>query len=35
MIPKFGKKAHLQDLTQMKLIKQVLMTPSNQDHLRN
>ena len=35
MINKFGKQVHLQDLTQMKLIKQALVTSLRQDHLRN
>ena len=35
MINKFGKQVHLQDLTQMELIKQALVTPLRQDHLRN
>ena len=32
---KFGKQVHLQDLTQMRLIKQVLMTSLHQDHVTN
>ena len=32
MTTKFGKQIHLQDLTQMRLIKQVLVTSSRQDH---
>ena len=35
MIIKFGKQVHLQELTQMRLIKQVLETPSRQDHVTN
>ena len=35
MITKFGKQAHLQDLTLMRLIKQVLVTSLLQDHLTN
>ena len=31
MTTKFGKQIHLQDLTQMRLIKQVLVTSSRQD----
>ena len=32
---KFGKQVHLQDLAQMRLIKQVLVTPSHQYHFPN
>ena len=32
---KFGKQVHLQDLTQMRLIKQVLMMSLHQDHVTN
>ena len=35
MATKFGKQVHLQDLTQIKLIKQVLVTSSRQDHVAN
>ena len=35
MITKFGKQVHLQDLTQMRLIKQVLVTSLRQDHVTN
>ena len=35
MTTKFGKQVHLQDLTQMRLIKQVLMTSLHQDHVTN
>ena len=35
MTTKFGKKVHLQDLTKMKLIKQVLVTFLLQDHVTN
>ena len=35
LITKFGKQVHLQDLTQMKLIKQALVTSSLQDHVIN
>ena len=31
----FGKQFHLKDLTQMKLIKQMLVTSSFQDHVTN
>ena len=34
-ITKFGKQVHLQDMTQMRLIKQVLVTPLRQDHVIN
>ena len=33
MITKFAKQVHLQDLTQMRLIKQVLVTSLRQDHV--
>ena len=33
MITKFGKQVHLQDVTQMRLIKYVLVTSSLQDHM--
>ena len=32
---KFGKQVHLQDLTQIRLIKQVLVTLLRQDHVTN
>ena len=35
MTTKFGKQVHLQDLTQMRLIKQVLLTSLHQDHVTN
>ena len=35
MTTKCGKQVHLQDLTQMRLIKQVLMTSLHQDHVTN
>ena len=36
LITKFGNQVHLQDLTQMRLIKQVLMIMSlRQDHVTN
>ena len=35
MTTKFGKQVHLQDLTQMILIKQVLVTSLLQDHVTN
>ena len=35
MTTKFGKKVYLQDLTKMKLIKQVLVTFLLQDHVTN
>ena len=35
MITKFGKKVHLHDLTQMRLINQVLVTSLRQDHVTN
>ena len=35
MITKFGKQVPLQDFTQMKLIKQVLVTLLRQDHMTN
>ena len=35
MITKSGKQVHLQDLTQMKSIKQVLVTSLRQDHVAN
>ena len=35
MTTKFGKQVHTQDLTQMRLIKQVLLIPLCQDHLTN
>ena len=34
-ITKFGKQVHLQDLTQIRLIKQVLVTLLRQDHVTN
>ena len=34
-ITKFGKQVHLQDLTQMRLIRQVLVTSSHQDQVTN
>ena len=33
MITRFANQVHLQDLTQMRLIKQVLVTSLRQDHL--
>ena len=35
MTTKFGKQVHLQESSQMRLIKQVLVTTSRQDHVRN
>ena len=35
MITKFDKQVHLQDLTQIRLIKQVPVTSLREDHLRN
>ena len=35
MMTKFGKQVHLQDLIQMKLTKQVLVTSLGQDHVTN
>ena len=35
MTTKFGKQVHLQGLTQMRLIKQVLVTPLRQDYVTN
>ena len=35
MTTKFGKQVHLQELIQMRLIKQVLVTSSRQDHVTN
>ena len=35
MITKFGKYVHLQNLTQVRLIKQVLVTSLRQDHVTN
>ena len=35
VITKFGKQVHLQDLTQMRIIKQILVTPLRQDHVKN
>ena len=35
MTTKFGKQAHLQDLTQMRLIKQVLMTSLHKYLVKN
>ena len=35
MIPKFGKQVHLGELTQMRLIMQVLKTSASQDHVAN
>ena len=35
MIAKFGKQIYLKDLTNMILIKQVLVTSSHQDHITN
>ena len=35
MITKFGKKVHLQDFIQLRLIKQVLVTSLRQDHMTN
>ena len=35
MRTKFGMKIYLEKLTQMKLIKQVLVTSSSQDHVKN
>ena len=35
MIPQVGNQVHLQNLTQMRLIKQVLMTSLRQDHVTN
>ena len=33
MTTKFGKKVNLEELTQIRLIKQVLVTSSHQDHV--
>ena len=35
MITKFSKQVHLQDLLQVRLIKQVLVTLLSQDHMMN
>ena len=35
MTTKFGKKVHLQDFIQLRLIKQVLVTSLRQDHMTN
>ena len=35
MTTEFSKQIHLQELTQMRLIKQVLVTSSRQDHVTN
>ena len=35
MITKFHKQVHLQDLTQLRLIKQLLVTSLRQDHVTN
>ena len=35
MTTKFGKQVNLQELTQIRLIKQVLVTSSHQDHVTN
>ena len=35
MTTKFGKQVHLQELTRVRLIKRVLVTPSGQDHVTN
>ena len=35
MITKFDKQVHLLDLTEMRLIKQVLVTSLRQDHVTN
>ena len=35
MTTKFGKQVQLEELIQMKLIKQVLVTPSRQDQVTN
>ena len=35
MITKFSKQVHLQDLTQMRIIKQVPVTSLRQDHVTN
>ena len=35
VITKFGKQVHLQDLTQMRIIKKILVTPLRQDHVKN
>ena len=35
MIIKYGKHVHLQEFTQMRLIKQVLVTSSRQGHMTN
>ena len=35
MVTKFGKQVHLQDLTQMRLIKQVLVMSLRQDNVAN
>ena len=34
MATKYGRQVHLEELTQMKLIKQVMVMSSNQDHMR-
>ena len=33
MIPRFGRQVHLEELTQMRLIKEVLVTSSHHDHV--
>ena len=35
MTTKFGKQVHLEELTQVRVIKRVLVTPSRQDHVTN
>ena len=35
MIPKFGKQVHLSELTQMRLIMQVLKMSASQAHVAN
>ena len=35
MIIKLGRKVHLQNMTQLRLIKEVLVTSSPQDHVTN
>ena len=35
MTTKFGRQLHLQEFIQMRLIKQVLVTSSHQDHMTN
>ena len=35
MITKFGKQVHQQELSQVEIIKQVLMKSSRQDHVAN